>query len=122
MKSRILVIDDEEVVRTITSRTLSAFGYKVLLAADGTDALAVYAREGEKIAAVLTDMMMPIMDGIATIQVLRKMNPRLPIIAASGLASKEQISHAANLGVKHFLPKPYTTKALLKALQAVLSE
>ena len=118
----ILVVDDEEVVRTITSRTLSAFGYKVILAADGTEALAVYAREGEKIAAVLTDMMMPIMDGIATIQVLRKMNPRLPIIAASGLASKEQISHAANLGVKHFLPKPYTTKALLKALQAVLSE
>ncbi|MES2440679.1 MAG: PAS domain S-box protein [Verrucomicrobiota bacterium] len=118
----ILVVDDEASVRQITQQTLEAFGYRVLLAADGAEALAVYSRQGDQIAAVLTDMMMPVMDGPATIQVLRKLNPRLPVIAASGLTANGQIAHAASLGVKHFLPKPYTAETLLKMLRDVLAE
>ncbi|MEI9897597.1 MAG: response regulator [Chthoniobacter sp.] len=66
-------------------------------------------------------MMMPIMDGPATIQVLRRMNPRLPIIAASGLAANRQVAEVAGLGVKYFLPKPYTAEALLKTLRDALA-
>ena len=101
----ILVVDDEAAVREITKQTLEAYGYRVVLATDGADAIAVYARESAEIAAVLTDMMMPVMDGPATIQVLRRINPGLPIIAASGLASKAQVAHATSLGVKDLPPE-----------------
>jgi CheY-like chemotaxis protein len=116
----ILVVDDEPSVRQITRQTLEAFGYRVLLAADGVEALAIYAGQGAQIALVLTDMMMPVMDGAATIQVLRKLNPELPIIAASGLSANSQGDQATRLGVSHFLPKPYTAETLLKALRKAL--
>lgn len=117
----ILVVDDEASVRQITQQTLEAFGYRVVVAADGAEALAIYARKGTEIAAVLTDMMMPIMDGPATIRVLRRLNPQLRVIAASGLAANGHVAEAASLGVKHFLPKPYTAETLLKALRDLLS-
>jgi len=117
----ILVVDDEISVRQITQQTLGAFGYRVVLAVDGVEAVAIYARERAEIAAVITDMAMPVMDGPATIEVLRRMNPAVRIIAASGLAGQGRVTDAMNLGVKHFLPKPYTAETLLKALRDVLS-
>jgi len=71
---------------------------------------------------VLTDVMMPIMDGAATIQVLRRMNPAVRIIGTSGLSAANPVAQAASLGVKHFLPKPYMAVALLKTLRQVLVE
>ena len=100
---------------------MTAFGYRVVLASEGTEAVAIYAREGAKIAAVITDMMMPVMDGPATIHVLRRMNPAVRIIAASGLSAEKHVARAVSLGVNHFLPKPYTAETLLKALKDVLS-
>ena len=116
----ILVVDDEAAVRQITQQTLIAFGYRVVLATDGVEALAVFTREGGEISAVLTDMMMPVMDGPAVIRVLRKLNPKLPIIAASGLSTDGHTATATSLGVKHFLSKPYTAEALLEVLKQVL--
>jgi CheY-like chemotaxis protein len=80
-----LVVDDEASILTITSQTLQAFGYRVLTATDGADAVAVYAQHKNEIAVVLTDMMMPVMDGPATIRALMRINPAIKIIAASGL-------------------------------------
>lgn len=114
----ILVVDDELAVRQITDCTLKAFGYRVALAANGVEAVAIFAREGAEIAAVLTDMMMPEMDGPATIHILRRMNPTIPIIAASGLSSHDRV---AALGVQCLLAKPYRAEALLKALHEALS-
>jgi PAS domain S-box-containing protein len=116
----ILVVDDEDSVRQITQQTLEAFGYRVVAACDGADAVATFARHRTEVAAVLTDMMMPLMDGPATIRALRKLNPRLPIVAASGLSAENHVAHAARLGINHFLGKPYTSAALLRALQQML--
>jgi CheY-like chemotaxis protein len=66
-------------------------------------------------------MMMPVMDGPATIQVLLRLNPELPIIAASGLSADGRVTQAASLGVKHFLSKPYSADALLQVLRQILS-
>jgi PAS domain S-box-containing protein len=118
----ILVVDDEASVRQITQQTLEAFGYRVVLATDGVDATAVFARRGLEIAAVITDVMMPIMDGPATIQVLRRMNPRIPIMAATGLADQGRIAQIHTLGVKEILPKPYSAETLLKALRDLLAD
>lgn len=118
----ILVVDDEASVREITRQTLEVFGYRVVLASDGAEAVALFARAGDEIELVLTDMMMPVMDGPATIQVLRKMNPYVKIIAASGIAANSQVAYAASLGVKHFLPKPFTAESLLKMMRQVLNQ
>ena len=117
----ILIVDDEANVRQITRQTLEAFGYRVVVASDGAEAVAIVARQDSEIAVVLTDMMMPVMDGPATIQVLRRLNPHLPIIAASGLSADGRVTQAAGLGVKHFLSKPYSADALLQVLRQILS-
>ncbi|HEY2974673.1 MAG TPA: PAS domain S-box protein [Pyrinomonadaceae bacterium] len=116
----ILVVDDEEAIREITRGTLESFGYEVLTASDGTEAVALYADRKNEIAVVLTDMMMPFMDGPATIRALQKMNSEIKIIAASGLAGGHKPGEASLEGVRVFLSKPYTAEKLLKALAEVL--
>ncbi len=116
----ILVVDDERSVREITEQTLEVFGYRVVTATDGADAVAVYARRGDEIALVLTDIMMPIMDGPTTIRALMRMNPHVLIIAASGLDGNGGVARAADAGVRHFLPKPYNAQTLLDTLHRVL--
>jgi PAS domain S-box-containing protein len=116
----ILVVDDEDSIRQITKATLETFGYRVVTAADGTEALGLYAQHREEVAGVITDMMMPFMDGPATIRALQKMNPQVKIIAASGLSGQDKAAEANSAGVQQFLPKPYTAEKLLKALAHLL--
>ncbi|HTJ78116.1 MAG TPA: PAS domain S-box protein [Rariglobus sp.] len=116
----ILVVDDEVAILTITQQTLEAFGYRVLVAHDGAEAIAEYAQHRDIIAAVITDMVMPIMDGPATINALMRINPQVLIIAASGLNANGGVAKVAGAGVKHFLPKPYTAEILLTALHNIL--
>lgn len=113
----VLIVDDEENIRQITSATLEKFGYKTMTAADGTEALTLYAQNLTEIKIVLTDMAMPFMDGAATIRALRKLNPTLPIIAASGLPPATTDA----LNVNAFLSKPYTAEKLLTALADILA-
>ena len=118
----VLVVDDEASILTITQQTLEAFGYKVLLAEDGAKAIGLYAQQRDAVAVVLTDMMMPVMDGPMLAAALQRINPAVRIIAASGLSSNVNMTRAAIAGVKHFLPKPYSAEALLGLLRQVLSE
>lgn len=116
----VLVIDDEASVRSITSQTLEAFGYRVRTATDGAAGVAEYAQHASEIGLVLTDMMMPVMDGMATIRALMVMNPELKIIAASGFSPKGSEAEAVKMGVRAFLSKPYTAATLLQTLRDLL--
>ena len=116
----VLVVDDEADVRQVVQQILEAFGYWVLLAADGIEATALYASRKDEIAVVVTDMMMPLMDGPATIQALMNLNPQVRIIAASGLSTSSNAAKAAKEGARHFIPKPYTTATLLQTLHTTL--
>ncbi len=118
----VLIVDDEASVLTITSQTLQAFGYRVLTATDGAEAVAIYARHQNDIAVVLTDMMMPVMDGPATIRALARINPAVKIIAASGLNANGDVTKVSEANIKHFLAKPYTAGTLLKGLRMILEE
>ena len=118
----ILVVDDEASILTIISQTLQAFGYSVVTAADGIEALAAYAEQRDKIAVVLTDMAMPVLDGQATIRALRKLNPAVKIIGASGLNANGTMTKNAGIGLKHFLTKPYTAGTLLQTIRTILEE
>ena len=117
----ILVVDDDVPIREMAAATLTAFGYRVLGAADGAEAVALYARQPEQVAAVLLDMMMPVMDGPTTMVALRKINPEVRMIAASGL-SDPRLDDRAGPVPPPFLAKPYTTRHLLETLRRVLRQ
>jgi hypothetical protein len=112
----VLIIDDEPSIREITKTSLEAYNYKAITASDGIEAIALYAEYRDKISIVLTDMLMPSMDGITTIRTLHKINPNVKIIAISGLATSDKMSAAYDLGIKAFLSKPYTAKQLLETI------
>jgi CheY-like chemotaxis protein len=118
----VLLVDDEASILAITVQTLQAFGYKVLTASDGADAVGVYAQHKGEIDVVITDMMMPIMNGAAAIHALTRLNPAVKIIATSGLFENEHRAKSSGAGVEHFLDKPYTAGTLLKTLRAILDE
>jgi two-component system cell cycle sensor histidine kinase/response regulator CckA len=118
----ILVVDDEASILTITSQTLETYGYRVLTATDGADAVATYLQHRDEIAVVLTDMMMPVMDGQATIHALTRINPMIKIIAASGLSANGHTAKTSSSHIKHFLTKPYTAGTLCKTMRMILDE
>ncbi|MCC5638869.1 PAS domain S-box protein [Nostoc sp. CHAB 5844] len=118
----ILIVDDEAAIREITASSLENHHYQVVRARDGMEAIAVYTEHQNKISAAIIDMMMPNMDGATTIRTLQKINPQLPIIAVSGLATSEQVPTNEGSGPIAFLLKPYTTPELLQILHKILHQ
>lgn len=118
----VLVVDDEASIRDIAKQTLETFGYRVMTADDGTEAVALFVQHKDEIKVTLVDMKMPIMDGFSTIRALRKIDPHVKIIAASGLAVGGGLgADSASFNAQAVLSKPYTADNLLKTLYRVLS-
>ncbi|MBI3874865.1 MAG: response regulator [Verrucomicrobia bacterium] len=116
----ILVVDDDPSIREVTKATLEAGGYRAIVAADGVEAIAIFSKQVEAIAAVMTEMTMPVIDGGATIRVLQRLKPDVKIIVSSGVASAKFDAEAEALGVKIFLRKPFSAEYLLTKLHDVL--
>lgn len=112
----ILVIDDEMAILDVTAATLESFGYRVLTASDGSEGIALYAQNPD-IAVVVTDMLMPVLDGPTTIRALRKLNPNLRVVGMSGYTSKRMSGPLPDV----MLEKPFRAPDLLNAIHAVLS-
>ena len=120
----VLVVDDEAAILELTRQTLEGFGLRTLTAADGGEAVALYRGRAGEITLVLTDMMMPVLDGPGTIQALRAINPAVRIIATSGLHGYSLAVPARTPesgGADLFLPKPFNAEALKQAVQRVLA-
>ncbi|NTW48468.1 MAG: PAS domain S-box protein [Chlorobiales bacterium] len=118
----ILFVDDEQSIRQITVNILSNYGYRVITACNGSEAVAVYAEHKSEVRVAVLDMMMPVMDGFATIHALRSLNPDIKIITASGLIDKEAMLKGANLKVDGILSKPYTSETFLSMIHKVLNQ
>jgi len=116
----VLVVDDESSIRHITQQTLEAFGYRVITAGDGAEAVALFAQQAGQIAVVLIDMMMPILDGAKTIAMLREINPAVRIISASGLEAAGEAAPRSGASALDFLAKPYTAETLVRRIRHVL--
>jgi len=118
-------VDDEPGIRSITSEILSRHGYRVLIAADGTDAMALVAQHRSKVEVVVTDVMMPHMDGVALVRSLRKLAPNTRVIAFSGLSKDPtlapKIEELRRLGLPPVLSKPLSAPELLAAVHEVLN-
>ncbi|MBF2022790.1 MAG: PAS domain S-box protein [Hydrococcus sp. C42_A2020_068] len=119
-ETTILIVDDEPVICHMIEALLRTYGYRVLTATDGVEAIAMYAQYQHKIGAILMDMVMPSMDGPTTILALQKMNPQVKIIVTSGLVSSDRAIEALGASVKAYLGKPYTSEELLTTLNEVL--
>ncbi len=117
----ILIVDDEPAIQEITKTSLETHNYKAIVASDGIEAIAVYAKHMDQVSVVLMDLMLPSLDGVTAIRTLKKINPDVKIIATSGLISRNKLEAVANSGVTTFLPKPYTINELLLTLQKVMS-
>ena len=118
----ILAVDDEASVLSMTKETLETYGYRVVTATDGAEAVATFTAHRNDIKTVLTDMLMPNMDGPATIRVLKKLEPNLRVIAASGLFDLDKVKDSTGMDQIAFLHKPYTVESLLRTLNQVLHE
>ncbi|MDI6767996.1 MAG: PAS domain S-box protein [Bacteroidota bacterium] len=116
----ILFVDDELSIREIMKETLEAYGYRIQTAKDGIEALTLIEKDRHKFRLVLTDMMMPNMDGGSLIRTLRRLAPEIKIIAISGITDPEVLDKIKKSRVEAFLPKPIQTDNLLRILDSVL--
>jgi two-component system, cell cycle sensor histidine kinase and response regulator CckA len=117
----ILVVDDEENVRTVAARILETLGFDSVLTANGAEALAVFREEPARFAAVLLDLTMPTMDGAETFQRLQALSPGLPVVIMSGFSEQEAVTQFTGEGFAGFVQKPFQIGVLRKRLQHVLS-
>lgn len=118
----ILVVDDEAPVRQVTQAALESYGYTVEVAADGSEAVAKFATNPKRFRLVITDMMMPFMDGPTTIRAIQRLDPAVPIIAVSGVTGSPSYQLAAQSEHVTFLLKPYTANQLHDVVRAVLEK
>ena len=116
----ILLVDDEETIRFAARAVLSKHGYRVLTATDGAEALRVFDAHTGEIDLVLTDVMMPVMDGLALARALRERQPGIPIIASSGQNEKTRRAELAAAGVDIVLDKPYAAHILLRTVERAI--
>ncbi|MDS4068742.1 MAG: ATP-binding protein [Candidatus Competibacter sp.] len=117
----ILLVDDEESVRTLGSRMLERIGFKVLTAVDGREALEIYRSGHDEIALVLLDLTMPDLDGEETFRELRRIDPKVRVVMSSGYTESEITPRFAGKRLTGFLQKPYTITALMDCLRGPLS-
>jgi two-component system, cell cycle sensor histidine kinase and response regulator CckA len=117
----LLLVDDEKPILQTAQSLLEGHGYRVLTASESTEALAIFAIRKDEIKLVLTDLAMPLMDGITLIRTLQKMKPGVRVIASTGRGGQEEHAHQLEeLNVPACLMKPYSRNKLLKTLHDVL--
>ncbi len=116
----ILVVDDDEAVGEVAAELLQNAGYTTLLAKNGEEALALYTENYRDIRLVLTDMMMPKMDGASLIRSLRAVQPSVKVVAMSGLMDREKLMKMAGVESGAFITKPFTGETLLQTVRRLL--
>ncbi|MEW6159328.1 MAG: response regulator [Verrucomicrobiota bacterium] len=118
----ILVVDDEPQVLQVIRLTLQKHGYRVIAAENGAEGVAHFVKERSRIQLVLTDSMMPIMDGLAMIHAIRAIEPAAKVVMLSGLIEKHQVSEAIATGEVLLVEKPFSSQSLLGTIHQALSK
>jgi len=116
----ILVVEDEEGLRSLMQLALERNGYKVVMARDGVEALEMFESNRESIALVLTDMGLPKLDGSEMFAMLKMRDPDVKVILASGYLEAQYKSELLKAGVKEFVQKPYVPEQVLRKIRFVL--
>ncbi|MBI3110906.1 MAG: hypothetical protein A2059_01020 [Ignavibacteria bacterium GWA2_55_25] len=118
-KNRILVVDDEDALRTVLSSELEGEGYKVASAADGSEAIEILKKEGFDL--ILLDIKMPNVDGFEVLKFVKETHPDTKVIMLTGFADLKNAIESKKLGAEDFVSKPYDLVDLLTTVERVLS-
>jgi two-component system cell cycle sensor histidine kinase/response regulator CckA len=113
----ILVVDDEDIVRSTARSALARFGYTVLTACDGHEGVEVFRRHRDDICLVLLDMTMPVMSGAEAFRQIRALRSDACVLVSSGFDQQEAARHFTAEGIAGFIQKPYTARALAKLVK-----
>jgi PAS domain S-box-containing protein len=117
---QVLVVDDEETVRTLTRRMLERVGFAVLTAEDGRQAVEIFQRVTAEVDLVILDLTMPHLDGEACFRELRMIKPTIKVILSSGYNEQDVVNLFAGKGLAGFIQKPYTNEELIAKVREVL--
>ena len=118
----ILLVDDEEALRDLGTTFLNRFGYKVITAKDGQEALEIYHREGNDISLIILDLNMPRMDGKQCLEAVLRVNPNAKAVLASGYAEGGPVNGIMTGGAMGFVQKPYDMRQLLNTIREILDK
>jgi two-component system cell cycle sensor histidine kinase/response regulator CckA len=116
----LLLVEDEDMVRAVAERALTRAGYSVTPAADGEAGLAAVANSGIEFDLIVSDVVMPAMDGPAMARAVRRVKPKIPILFMSGYA-EEQLRNDIDIENMHFIPKPFSVQQISEKVAEVLS-
>jgi two-component system, cell cycle sensor histidine kinase and response regulator CckA len=116
-RGTVLVVDDEPMVRAFAAEGLKGLGYQVLVAESGQQALQIYEQHHARIDGVLLDLIMPELSGLDTLRRMRRTNPQVRVVFASGYSTGEILRNAPDASSAAFLGKPYTLEGLSLALR-----
>ncbi len=120
-QGKILLVEDDELVRTMTTAALERIGYTPLVAASPEEALELYSRAGSDIRLMLTDVVMPGMNGMQLRDRMRALNPRIKVLFMSGYTSNVIVNHGVLKKGVHFIQKPFSIESLGRQLEEILA-
>lgn len=115
----VLLVEDEDMVRAVAERALTRAGYSVTPASDGDEGLEI-VRSGAQFDLIVSDVVMPALDGPSMVREIRKLNPQIPVLFMSGYA-EEQLRKEIDITDVRFLPKPFTVQQITEKVGAVLA-
>ena len=108
---RVLVVDDEEIIRTLLTEILTGEGYEVVTASGGREAMDLLAQEG--FDAVITDMLMPDVHGSEVVRAAKRIDPMYPVVAMTGYPSDQTAADLQSLGVSDYIAKPFSVDLII---------
>ena len=117
---KVLLVEDEDMVRIVAERALARAGYEVIACANGEEGLAAITEGSTTFDLVVSDVVMPVMDGPAMVRAIRAKLPKMPVLFMSGYA-EEQLRKEIDLQDVHFLPKPFSVQQISDKVGAVLA-
>jgi DNA-binding NtrC family response regulator len=116
----VLLVDDEETVRSTAASILELNGYKVITAVDGLEGVEIFRERSSEITVVILDMTMPRMGGADAFREMHSINPAVPVILSSGYSEEDAVSGMNKQGLAGFIQKPYRVRTLLDKVEEIL--